>query len=91
LLCISYHFIFLVEVLPKQNKLQVPPFFTHIPNYAREAAPVRYPWNKTASMPSFTELPPHVSILAQIESLKVALNEAMESIIDGVKADLDGQ
>jgi hypothetical protein len=24
----------LVEVLPKQNKLQASPFFTHIPNYA---------------------------------------------------------
>jgi hypothetical protein len=42
-------------------------------------------------MPSFTGLPPHVSILAQIESLKVALKEAMESIINGVKADLDGR
>jgi hypothetical protein len=52
---------------------------------------VRYPWNKTASTPSFTGLPPHVSILAQIELLKVALKEATESIIDGVKADLDRQ
>jgi hypothetical protein len=81
----------LVEVLPKRNKLQALPFFTHIPNYAREAATVRYPWNKTASTLSFTGLPPHVSILAQIESLKVVLNEATESIIDEVKADLDGQ
>ncbi len=42
-------------------------------------------------MPSFTGLPPHVSILAQIETLKVALEEAMDSIIGRVKADLDGQ
>ncbi len=80
-----------VEVLPKQIKLQALPFFTHIPNYAREAATVRYPWNKTASTPLFTGLPPHVSILAQIELLKVVLNEATESIIDGVKVDLDGR
>ncbi len=63
----------------------------HIPNYAQEAATVRYPWNKTASTPLFTGLPPRVSILAQIESLKMVLKEATESIIDGVKADLDGQ
>ncbi len=81
----------MVEVLPKQNKLQALPFFTHIPNYAREAVTVRYPWNKTASMPLFTGLPPHVSILAQIELLKVALKEATESIIDGVKVYLDGR
>jgi hypothetical protein len=67
------------------------PFFTHIPNFAREAATVWYPWNKKASTPSFTGLSPHVSILAQIELLKLALNEAMKSIIDGVKVDLDGQ
>ncbi len=88
---LCYHFNFLVEVLPNQNKLQASPFFTHIPNYAREAATVRYPWNKTASMPPFTGLPPHVSILSQIELLKVALKKATEPIINGVKADLDGQ
>ncbi len=89
---LCYHFDFLVEVLPKRNKLQASPYFTHIPNYAREAATVRFPWNKTASTPSFTGLPPHphVSILAQIESLKVALEEAKDSMIGGVKADLDG-
>jgi hypothetical protein len=63
----------------------------NIPNYAREAAIVQYQWNNTASMLSFTGLLPHVSNLAQIELLKVALKEAMESIINGVKADLDGQ
>jgi len=77
--------------LPKQNKLQASPFFTHIPNYAREAATVWFPWNKTASTPLFTGLPPHVSVLAQIESLKVALEEAKDSIIGGVKTDLDGR
>ncbi len=86
-----YHFNFLVEVLPKQNKLQASPSFTHIPNFAQEAATVRYPWNKTASTPTFTGLLPHVSILAQIESLKVGLKEATDSIIDGMKVDLDGR
>jgi hypothetical protein len=63
----------------------------HIPNYAQEAATVRYPWNKTASTPSFSGLLPYDSILSQIELLKVALKEATEAIIDGVEADLDGQ
>jgi hypothetical protein len=43
------------------------------------------------SMPLFMGLPPHVSIVAQIESLNVALEEAKDSIIGGVKADLDGR
>jgi hypothetical protein len=48
---LCHHFDFLVTVLPKQNKLQGLPFFTHIPSYAREAATVRMPWNKTAKTP----------------------------------------
>jgi len=88
---LCYHFDFLVKVLHKQNKLQASPFFTHIPNYSGEAATVRFPWNKTDSTPLFTGLPPHVSTLAQIESLKVALEEAKDSIISGVKADLGGR
>jgi hypothetical protein len=83
--------IFWLRFCPSRKNCRPCTFFMNIPNYARETATVRYPWNKTASMPSFTGLPPHVSILSQIESPKVALNEAMKSIIDGVKADLDGQ
>ncbi len=83
--------ILIFWLMHKQNKLQASPFFMHILNYAQEAATVRYPLNKTASTPSFTGLLPHVSILSQIELLKVVLKEAMESIIDGMKADLDGR
>ncbi len=50
---------------------------------------VQFPWNKMDSISSFMGLPPHVSILAH-ESLKVALEEAKDSIIGRVKADLDG-
>ena len=64
---LCYHFDYLVRVLPQRNKLQASPFFTHIPNYAREAAMVRMPWNKTTNTPVFTGLPPHVSILTKIE------------------------
>ena len=88
---LCYHFDFLVQVLPQRNKLQASPFFTHIPNYAREAATVRMPWNKTANTPVFTGLPPHVSILTQLEALKVALKTATDAILNGVKEDLDGR
>ena len=88
---LCYHFDFLVQVLPKRNKLQASPFFTCIPNFAKEAATVRFPWNKTASTPPFTGIPPHVSILVQIEGLKAALEDTSHKIISGVKADLDGR
>jgi hypothetical protein len=80
-----------VQVLPQRNKLQASPFFTHIPNYARQAATVRMPWNKTVNTPVFTGLPPHVSILTKIEELKEALKTATDAILGGVKEDLDGR
>jgi hypothetical protein len=89
-LALCHHFDFLVKVLPKLNKLQVLPFFTHIPNYSQEAATLWFPWNKTVFMPSFMGLPPHVSILAQVEGLKMSLEKAKGSINGRVKVDLDG-
>ena len=86
---LCFHFDFFVRVLPKQNKLQASLFFTSIPNYAKDAATVRFPWNKMALMPSFTSLPPHVSILAQLKELKAALESSKNEIINGMKNDLD--
>ncbi len=88
---LCYHFNFLVMVLPKRNKLQASPFFTHISSYAREAATVRMPWNKTAKMPVFTGMPPHVSILTKIKEMKEVLKMATDAILNGVKEDLDGR
>jgi len=88
---LCYHFDYLVQITPGRSKLQASPFFTNIPNYAREAAVVKFPWTKTASTPSFTGLPPHVCILAQLEGLKAEIVKSKDEIIDGVKSDLDGR
>lgn len=88
---LCYHYDFLVEILPKRNKLQASPFFTNLPNYARGAATVRFPWNKTAATPTFTGLPPHVCILAQLEDLKERMERTGDRIISQVKDDLDGR
>ncbi len=87
---LCYHFDFLVRTLPRRNKLQASPFFTNIPNYAVDAATVQFPWIKTAFTPSFTGLPPHVSILAQLQELKAAIEKSQQEIVEGVKNDLDG-
>jgi hypothetical protein len=88
---LCYHFDYLVGITPKRSKLQASPFFTNIPNYAREAAVVKFPWTKTASTPSFTGLPPHVCILAQLEGVKAEIVKSKDEIIAGVKSDLDGR
>ena len=86
---LCYHFDYLSEITPMRSKLQASPFFTNIPSYAKEAAVVKFPWTKTASTPSFTGLPPHVCILAQLEGVKAELKRAKEEILAGVKRDLD--
>jgi hypothetical protein len=75
--------------LPKKNKSHASPFLTGIPNFAKERATVRFPWNRTDATPTFTGLPPHVCILAQLEGLKESLAQVMDNIINGVKNDLD--
>ena len=88
---LCYHYNFLVGILPKRNKLQASPFFINLPNYARGAAAVQFPWNKTAATPTFTGLPPHVCILAHPEGLKVKMEHAGDRIISQVKDDLNGR
>ncbi len=74
-------FWFLGKGLPSQNKMQVSPFFINIPNCAKDAAAVIFLWNNSVLTPSFTGLPPHVSILAQLEGLKAALELSKNEII----------
>jgi hypothetical protein len=75
--------------LHPKNKLQALHFFNNIPNYARDAATVKYPWSKTAAIPTFTGLPPHITILANFEQLKLEMNATRDIILTGVEAELD--
>jgi hypothetical protein len=59
------HFGFLIQTLPKKNKLHASPFLTGIPNLAKERATVRFPWNRTDATPTFTGLPSHICIPAR--------------------------
>ncbi len=64
-------------------------FFNNILNYARDAATVKYPWSKTAATPTFTGLPPHITILANFEQLKIEMKATRDTILTGVEAELN--
>lgn len=68
---LCYHFEFLTSTLHRKNKLQASLFFTAIPEYAKNAVTIKFPWEKTAATPSFSGIPPHVSLLAQVEQMKL--------------------
>ena len=86
---LCFHFDYLAGVLHPMNKLQASHFFNNIPNYARDAATVKYPWNKTDATPTLTGLPPHITILANFEQLRLDMAAAREAILNGVEAELD--
>ncbi len=72
-----------------KNNLQALHFFNNIPNYARDAATVKYPWSKTAATPTFTGLPPHITILENFKQLKLEMKATRDTILNGVEAELD--
>jgi hypothetical protein len=92
LLCFAslcFHFDFLKQVLHKKNKLQASHFFTHIPIEIKAKATVKYPWNWMEATPTHTDLPPHITILANFEQLMIEMEFTKNAILSGVEADLD--
>ncbi len=81
---ICYHIDFLQNKLHLTNKLRASSLFTSIPNDIKEAAVVRYPWNKTHKTPTFSGLPPHVVLMAQMKDLKQAFKEEMRNMQNSV-------
>ena len=85
---ICFHFDFLKEVLHEKNKLCASHFFTHIPVEMKAAATVKYLWNWTETMPTFTGLPPHITILANFQTLMVKMESTKDAILSGLMAEL---
>ena len=77
---ICKHYQYLDSTLHPSSTFRESPFFKNVPLSIRNAAKIAYPWNKTDDTPSFTGIPPHVTILAQNEFIKKELLE-LKSII----------
>ena len=84
-----FHFDFLKQVLHDRNKLRASHFFTHIPIEIQAAATVKYPWTSTAATPTLTGLPPHITILANFESMRIEMELTKNAIIACVAEELD--
>ena len=55
----------------------------------KAAATVKYPWNQTETTPTFTGLPPHITILANFQTLMVEMESTKDAILSGLIAELD--
>ena len=86
---LCFHFDFLLQALHPKNKLQALHFFNHIPTYAKDAATVKYPWNKTEATPTLTGLSPHITNWENFEHLKIEMMASKDAILNGVEANLN--
>ena len=48
------------------NKALASPFFSQIPSSLRSIVRVAYPWDYAEDSPTFTGVPPHVTLLSQM-------------------------
>lgn len=88
---LCYHYDDLCTRLSEKNKLRSCPMFIQICQLQslRRLAVVKYPWNKSMQTPCISGVPPHVLLMSEMESLKISLNEHRNSIINGMRNELD--
>lgn len=89
---ICFHYDFLKENLHCTSKLRGSPLFIAASQLKiRKLAVIRFPWNKTGDTPLFTGIPPHVLLMASIETLKASLKSQQNQIISEMRKELDNR
>ena len=72
------------------NRIRGSPFFIAAANDSlRELVTVSYPWNTTEHTPIFTGIPPHVLMMAEIESLRMKLEKQTKDIVGAIVDEFD--
>ena len=56
-----------------------------MPQSIMEVVQVPYPWNKTEDTPPFTEFPPHILILSELEEYKKEVMCLQNNVKDDMK------
>lgn len=63
--------------------------FNKISPSLRQLAVVKYPWSKTTQTPSFTGIPPHVTILTMLKKVSDTQDRIPQAIVGDVIEELD--
>lgn len=88
---ICFHFEDLSSNLSPTNRLRSSFLFLAVTPEIRKYAMVKYPWNKTGSTPVFTGVPPQVVLMSEMEELKLNLEMHKDSILEGMRKELDNR
>jgi hypothetical protein len=88
---ICYHFNHLQNTEHEQSALRSSALFQAAAANidVREAATIKFPWNKTEQTPTATGLPPHVVLQAEMEELKMKMEQSKKDIIEAMGKELD--
>ncbi len=65
------------------------PLFTQIPADILPLAVAKYPWNKKENTPNFTGIPPHVSLLAEMQGMREDSKMMKEDLIISFCEEMD--
>ena len=86
---ICFHADFLSRHLHLTNRLHASPFFTQIPVEIQQLATIKFPWNKSPDTPNFTGIPPHVSLLSEMQGMREDFRKMKEDLVNSFKSELD--
>ncbi|GFH55956.1 hypothetical protein CTEN210_12433 [Chaetoceros tenuissimus] len=86
---LMYHYDTLTTMLHQRNPVRASAFFQNVPIEIRELAATAYPWDRTSDTPVLTGIPPHVLAMAEMEKLKLEVQSLKETLLSGIREELD--
>ena len=86
---ICYHYEYLDTTLPLSSPLRAASLFRNIPSELKSLARIAHPWNSTSESPMLTGIPPHVSLLAQMEEMKESMASLESKLLSGLENMMD--
>lgn len=88
---ICYHHEFLSKKLHPTSSFHSCSMFKDIPLEIKKLVRIAYPWDKTEDTPRFTGIPPHVTLLAQMEEMKRHIDDLEKKLLTHFENALDAR
>jgi len=86
-----YHYDYLKSKLHSKSSLNACFIFTDVPEVLKSLVRVSYPWNKDVNSPVLTGIPPHILVLAQLDSLTRSQLTIADEVVTRIKEELDNR
>ena len=88
---LCYHYNYLGRNLHKACILRASPVFYNINEKLLKMVRIAYPWASTIDTPTFTGIPPHVTLMSEFQKVSHELNTLRASLPKTISTMLDGR